>query len=623
MAHGSDTLGTMGVGGDGLHTTGDRAAVVCVETYGLLVPNFLAAWSLQSSSSPYSVMAPSAPPGQEELSQMPSPGKQFSKQLAAAVRSINWTYAIFWSFSTSRPGFLTWKDGFYNGEIKTRKISNSRELTADQLVLQRSEQLRELYQSLLSGECDHRARRPAASLSPEDLGDAEWYYTVCMTYAFRPGQGLPGISFASSEYVWLCNAQFADTKTFQRALIAKTASIQTVACIPFMGGVLELGTADQVSEDTGMVNRIGTSFWELRFPTQPSESEAPSSSPSSGDETGEADIAFEDLDHNAAAEAMISREIECMSDGNLERITNGIDEFYGLCEELDVRALEDNWIMDGSFEIMSSAEPAPPAIHGVVTLSSSVVESSRSSCFTAWKRSSEVVAAPVAGESQKLLKKAVAGGAWTIDGGGDTSRAQESNVKGHVMSERRRREKLNEMFLILKSLVPSIHKVDKASILAETIAYLKELEQRVEELESTQSSCRAPTRPVAETTGWRRHDVAGKKFSAGCKRKASELGDANTERENLSKSKDDGPSNVVNVTVMEKEVLLEVQCRWKELLMTRVFDALKDLGLDVLSVQSSTPDGLLALKIRAQYASSAAVAPGMISEALQRAIGKR
>jgi hypothetical protein len=50
---------------------------------------------------------------------------------------------------------LTWTDGFYNGEVKTRKISNSVELTADQLVMQRSEQLRELYVALLSGECMH------------------------------------------------------------------------------------------------------------------------------------------------------------------------------------------------------------------------------------------------------------------------------------------------------------------------------------------------------------------------------------------------------------------------------------------------------------------------------------
>jgi hypothetical protein len=53
--------------------------------------------------------------------------------------------------------------------------------------MQRSEQLRELYVALLSGEYDRRAARPAGSLSPEDLG--EWYYVVCMTYAFRPGQG--------------------------------------------------------------------------------------------------------------------------------------------------------------------------------------------------------------------------------------------------------------------------------------------------------------------------------------------------------------------------------------------------------------------------------------------------
>ena len=73
--------------------------------------------------------------------------------------------------------------------MKTRKIANSAEQTAEQLVMQRSEQLRELYEALLSSDCDRRAARPVASLSLEDLGDTEWYYVVCMTYAFRPGQG--------------------------------------------------------------------------------------------------------------------------------------------------------------------------------------------------------------------------------------------------------------------------------------------------------------------------------------------------------------------------------------------------------------------------------------------------
>ncbi|KAL5214599.1 hypothetical protein ABZP36_003751 [Zizania latifolia] len=301
-------------------------------------------------------------------------------QLAAAVRNIGWSYAIFWSIPSSRPGVLTWKDGFYNGEIKTRKIANSTNLTADEIVLQRSDQLRELYESLLSGEGDHQARRPIAALSPEDLADTEWYYMICMTYAFRPGQGLPGKSFASNECVWLCNVQSADSKTFLRALLAK---------------------------------------------------------------------------------------------------------------------------------------------------------------------------------------------------------------------------------------------VDKASILAETIAYLRELERRVEELESKSEPSRRPT----ETRVRRCRGIAGEKVTAGAKRKATTPEVANGGDDDHETERARHSSNL-NVTIMDKEVLLEVHCGWKELLMTRVFDAIKSLSLDVLSVQASTLNGLLGLKIQAKFASSAAVEPGMISQALRKAIGK-
>ncbi|KAL6903352.1 hypothetical protein ACP4OV_004165 [Aristida adscensionis] len=575
------------------------------------------------------------------------PGKPLRNQLAAAVRSINWSYAIFWSFSSSHSGVLTWKDGFYNGEVKTRKISSSAELTADQLVLQRSQQLRELYESLLSGDCDHRAARPAASLSPEDLGDTEWYYVVCMTYAFRPGQGLPGKCFARNEHVWQCNAHLADGKAFPRALLAKSASIQTIVCIPLVSGVLELGTTDSVTEDASLVSRATASFWELQFPAC---TEEPSSSPSA-DEAGDATmIVLEDIDHTAM-EAMIGaggddelRDVECLSNASLGHITKEIDEFYSLCEELDVQSLDDNWILDGSsFDEVPSSSPPPPPTPGptsnydddaAAVLRTPGGYAARVTSFTAWARTdSDEVAVPVMGETQKLLKKVVAGGAWAnTNGGGGTARATpESGVKNHVMSERRRREKLNEMFLMLKSLVPSIHKVDKASILAETIAYLKELEHRVQELESSRELSNT-SRPVETARSKRGRDgeiTAGTKrvaALAGAKRRkaSSELGgdDDDVEREQHWVLSKDGTSNV-NVTVAGSEVVLELQCRWREQLMARVFDAVKALRLDVLSVQASTPDGLMGLTIRAQFAGSAAVAPGIISEALRRAIGKR
>ncbi|MCL7043891.1 hypothetical protein MKW94_024110, partial [Papaver nudicaule] len=86
---------------------------------------------------------------------------------------------------------LEWGAGYYNGDIKTRKTVQLQhmEISANRLGMQRSEQLRELYESLAVGESNQHARRPSASLSPEDLSDAEWYYLVCMSFTFNSDQG--------------------------------------------------------------------------------------------------------------------------------------------------------------------------------------------------------------------------------------------------------------------------------------------------------------------------------------------------------------------------------------------------------------------------------------------------
>ena len=61
-----------------------------------------------------------------------------------------------------------------------------------QVGLQRTEQLKQLYESLSEAETHHyepQARRPSAALSPEDLTNTEWYFLVCMTFEFSYGQG--------------------------------------------------------------------------------------------------------------------------------------------------------------------------------------------------------------------------------------------------------------------------------------------------------------------------------------------------------------------------------------------------------------------------------------------------
>lgn len=84
---------------------------------------------------------------------------------------------------------LEWGDGYYNGDIKTRKTIQAVEVKADELGLQRSIQLKELYDSLAAGESNPQSKRPSASLSPEDLSDTEWYYLVCMSFVFDIGEG--------------------------------------------------------------------------------------------------------------------------------------------------------------------------------------------------------------------------------------------------------------------------------------------------------------------------------------------------------------------------------------------------------------------------------------------------
>ena len=223
-----------------------------------------------------------------------------------------------------------------------------------------------------------------------------------------------------------------------------------------------------------MVSRATASFWEMQFTAC---SEEPSSSPAAN-ETGKAAdiIVLEDLDHNAMeiAGGQELDEAESLSNATLEHITKEIDEFYSLCEEMDVQPLEDSWIIDGSFEVPSSPQPAAGASTDDAAISSTLFGGSRATSFAAWMGSasdSGEVAVPVIEEPQKLLKKVVAGGAWANNGGGGTTRTTQEGgiIKNHVMSERKRREKLNEMFLVLKSLVPSIHKVTHMFFLVITV----------------------------------------------------------------------------------------------------------------------------------------------------------
>lgn len=53
----------------------------------------------------------------------------------------------------------------------------------------------------------------------------------------------------------------------------------------------------------------------------------------------------------------------------------------------------------------------------------------------------------------------------------------------HVEAERQRREKLNQRFYALRSVVPNVSRMDKASLLSDAVSYINQLKAKVDELE--------------------------------------------------------------------------------------------------------------------------------------------
>ncbi|KAI6706973.1 hypothetical protein NL676_009935 [Syzygium grande] len=65
----------------------------------------------------------------------------------------------------------------------------------------------------------------------------------------------------------------------------------------------------------------------------------------------------------------------------------------------------------------------------------------------------------------------------------EPARSPSPSPLNHVEAERQRREKLKQRFYALRSVVPKVTKMDKASLLSDAVSYIKELQSRIEELE--------------------------------------------------------------------------------------------------------------------------------------------
>ncbi|CAL5214820.1 unnamed protein product [Lathyrus oleraceus] len=602
--------------------------------------------------------------------------QNMKEHLALAVRSIQWSYVIFWSEYVNQPGVLGWGEGYYNGDIKTRKTNQGVELSSDEIGLQRSEQLRELFRTLKPVETSPQTKRPTAALSPEDLTDTEWYYLVCMSFVFKIGQGLPGRALANGQPIWLINAYSTDCKVFSRALLAKSASIQTVVCFPFMKGVIELGTTDLVLEDLSLIQQIKT-LLNILSVDEPINVRATLNSRNTKDVACVA--AFDHNDYNVELIPEVGYDI-------INRTTSP----SGSSNALQTNQLRDETFMVESWRVME--DDLSNCVHNSMNSSDCISQTIASapkgreedcnndqkmtlvdplsedwhyqkilaallksndqltmgmhfqnfhqeSSFCVWNKGGPLDChRPRQGTSQKLLKKILFEvPRMHMDGLVESqeendyregTRLETEEGMNHVLSERRRRAKLNERFLTLRSMVPSNSKDDKVSILDDAIEYLRKLEKRIKEMQGQ----REPT-DIESRSKRTHHDMMertsdhyynnktnnGKKPMVK-KRKICDIDE--TRRVIYSDALNGSSTSDVSVKMSDNGAVIEIKCPCRSGRILEIMEAVNNLNIDFNSVQSTEADGSLHLIIKSKFTGSTNATAKRIKQALQKVASK-
>ncbi|XP_071712895.1 transcription factor NAI1-like [Rutidosis leptorrhynchoides] len=153
-------------------------------------------------------------------------------------------------------------------------------------------------------------------------------------------------------------------------------------------------------------------------------------------------------------------------------------------------------------------------------------------------------------------------------------------AQDHVLSERKRREKLNRHFINMSSLLPNLKKMDKASVLEDAVSYIRELQDRVKELEGITS--------VVKEKDSNKCVIGFKRCRVG-KGNGNDNTDESSSNETQSAYKARESSSEIDVRMLGSNVLVTMYLPTNSTcVLVEAISKMQKLGLSIIST-SATP----------------------------------